>query len=513
MKRIIKFPLIMSNGKELRTIDELRENFNLEKVVEYYIEGKLKTWLQHRNYIEELSQLEELQYCDNRNEIPVMLCKIFNVEQSIDLNISEIERRKSRLSILKSFSDDEELEEKIEFIAFTQEELEKKLLNGDLFNVVSDKNQAQRREVYLCGEIFTVSDKFKNITYVGVNNPLVELKCDEQFHVEENNIAFIDLNLKNKSIIATSINLNHTTASSEWTWVNDIRISKEIAKEKKWYVFLKGDGRTKKLYCKQSGKSEEFIVSDNVLEFVFVEKWIFYVTSMGGYDDRLFRVQAGSTEKELILETYSIEGLTFKGEWIFFKGKDCCLNRVKCDGNDVQIISSLINENFIVTDEWIFYENKLGSGPLYRMKHDGSEKICVSNEVIDFKSDNDWLFFAEHIDGTSSGTHILYKMRFDGSGKVKVYDPGKFMHGFELAGDWIIYQIDKGWYSEGTQLYKVRKDGFGNKFIVDIGDDGPCSMTSFSVKDNWIFYEYGYGFKKKKFKIRLDGSEKQVNRD
>ena len=39
----IKFPLEMRNGVQVRNITELRENFDAEKVVGYFLEGKLKT--------------------------------------------------------------------------------------------------------------------------------------------------------------------------------------------------------------------------------------------------------------------------------------------------------------------------------------------------------------------------------------------------------------------------------------------------------------------------------------
>lgn len=205
MKRVIKFPLIMSNGKEVRTIDELRENFELEKITEYYLEGKLKIWLQHRNYLNELSNFEILESCDNRNEVPPMLCKIFGVEQSINLNISEMERRKNRISILKGFSDDEEWENKLEFIAFTQEELEKKLLSGDLFNTFDEQMKLQRKEVYLCGDIFTVSDKFKNITYAGVNIPTINILSDLIFEAEANDIRFKNVKITSDKKISLKI--------------------------------------------------------------------------------------------------------------------------------------------------------------------------------------------------------------------------------------------------------------------------------------------------------------------
>ncbi len=43
MARKVKFPLIMSNGSDVRTIDELKESFDLESVLGYYANGKLVT--------------------------------------------------------------------------------------------------------------------------------------------------------------------------------------------------------------------------------------------------------------------------------------------------------------------------------------------------------------------------------------------------------------------------------------------------------------------------------------
>ena len=45
MARIIRFPLKMKNGAEIRTLDELKENFDLESVLGYFTDGKLATWL------------------------------------------------------------------------------------------------------------------------------------------------------------------------------------------------------------------------------------------------------------------------------------------------------------------------------------------------------------------------------------------------------------------------------------------------------------------------------------
>ena len=48
MARKIRFPLKMKNGAEVRTLDELKENFDLESVLGYFADGKLSTWLADR---------------------------------------------------------------------------------------------------------------------------------------------------------------------------------------------------------------------------------------------------------------------------------------------------------------------------------------------------------------------------------------------------------------------------------------------------------------------------------
>ena len=44
----VKFPLIMSDGTPVRTIEELREHFDLEAVLGYYSNGRLIKWLEDR---------------------------------------------------------------------------------------------------------------------------------------------------------------------------------------------------------------------------------------------------------------------------------------------------------------------------------------------------------------------------------------------------------------------------------------------------------------------------------
>lgn len=54
----IKFPLKMKNDIEVRDLEGLKENFDIKKVVGYFLDGKLLKWLEARYYEEELEKYQ-----------------------------------------------------------------------------------------------------------------------------------------------------------------------------------------------------------------------------------------------------------------------------------------------------------------------------------------------------------------------------------------------------------------------------------------------------------------------
>ena len=56
----MKFALEMKDGVRVRTLQELRDNFDLNHITEYFLNGKLETWLEDRYYDEELEQIRKL---------------------------------------------------------------------------------------------------------------------------------------------------------------------------------------------------------------------------------------------------------------------------------------------------------------------------------------------------------------------------------------------------------------------------------------------------------------------
>ena len=96
----VKIPLTMGNGIKVRNMEEFKNNFDIEKVIEHFISGKLKKWLSDRYYEEEYEAVCKLEKSDC--DLADKLCEIFGVEKGdndaqgdndIHININTIENR------------------------------------------------------------------------------------------------------------------------------------------------------------------------------------------------------------------------------------------------------------------------------------------------------------------------------------------------------------------------------------------------------------------------------------
>ncbi|MGG6432395.1 hypothetical protein ACPF7I_03825 [Anoxybacillus sp. D401a] len=185
LKRSIKFPLIMKSGAKVRTIEELRANFDLESVMELFFDGRLKVWLEQRFYKNELEQLERIKDIpiEEAETIAKRLFEIFNIPFSEDhLDVNYIIKKRQKIEMLKQFTNEQI--ENVDQVATSQEELCKILENSVLNNETT---------VYLLGDIFEVSDKYSHVQYIGLNNPKVKLLCEGTFNAKQKDISFANL--------------------------------------------------------------------------------------------------------------------------------------------------------------------------------------------------------------------------------------------------------------------------------------------------------------------------------
>ena len=182
MVKKIKFPLEMADGVQVRTLEELKEHFNLENTLGYYVNGKLMIWLTDRYYENEANQIREL-----NNKLPnfvSQLCRILGVETQFDelVDLETVANRNAKIAKLKQFTDDDKIISRINSVAFNQE---------DLVDLLDD----EAKLIYLCGESFTIPLTQENISYIGIQSPLAIIisKVPVDFaakHITFQNVGF-----------------------------------------------------------------------------------------------------------------------------------------------------------------------------------------------------------------------------------------------------------------------------------------------------------------------------------
>jgi len=92
MAKKIKFPLILKNDAQVRTLEELQENFEFDRIYDYFVSGKLVTWLNDRYYEGESEQIGCLTGEEDSNSIAFSM---FTVSKTKALPSSETARTTS----------------------------------------------------------------------------------------------------------------------------------------------------------------------------------------------------------------------------------------------------------------------------------------------------------------------------------------------------------------------------------------------------------------------------------
>jgi hypothetical protein len=153
MAKKVKLPLIMADGVQVRTLEALKESFDVERIVGYFLEGKLQTWLEDRYYEDEAEAVVALSK-DNA-QLGKKLSEIFGVEytETEAVDVEEIAWRNDRLAKLKQLTDDDEIIKNIDSVAFNQEEL------ADLY-------EEGVENIYLGEGDFTIPKSKQDLEYI-----------------------------------------------------------------------------------------------------------------------------------------------------------------------------------------------------------------------------------------------------------------------------------------------------------------------------------------------------------
>lgn len=177
MQRRIKFPLVLKDEQQARTMEELQEHFDLEKIYEYFRNGKLAVWLEDRYYDDEAQQIKELDPQDSG--LKNRLCHIFSIEYTEEdtIDLERVEERRRKRELLKQYTDDDAVLEKAGQAAFNQEEL-------------SDLLDEGVREIYLCDNRFAVPVKVRDCKYTGIYGAVIEVRSREDISFDDLGIVF-----------------------------------------------------------------------------------------------------------------------------------------------------------------------------------------------------------------------------------------------------------------------------------------------------------------------------------
>ena len=157
MRKKIKLPLEMADGVKVRTLDELKDNWSLEKVVENYLNGRLATWLNDRYYTELAEQVSALAEVQDNTALQKELCRIFDVDfaDEEDIDVDAVNERNRKLDVLRQHTADDAVLKNVDSVAFDQEEL------GDILD-------AGENIIYLLNNTFSIPLSVKNKKYIGV---------------------------------------------------------------------------------------------------------------------------------------------------------------------------------------------------------------------------------------------------------------------------------------------------------------------------------------------------------
>lgn len=175
MAKKVRFPLEMDGGIEVRDIESLREKFSLQRVMGYFENGKLVTWLRDRYANDMADQLEALNEDDS--ELARKICEALGVsyDESYQEDIEEIAERNRRLTLLKQYTTESEYLDNVDRVAFEQD---------DVYDLLDEDADV----IYLCGEKFSIPLAVHGKKYIGINFPKVVIDSNEIVDFETRNI-------------------------------------------------------------------------------------------------------------------------------------------------------------------------------------------------------------------------------------------------------------------------------------------------------------------------------------
>ena len=186
MARKIKFALEMADGTLVSNLEDLQKhiknNDDVKKLVEYFLDGRLEKWLLDRYYEGEAKKLQSVDKDDP--DFTCKLCKAIGADYtpSEPVNVALIEHEMRIRKALEEVTSDSKIIANAGCTASTKSELDFLIKNG-------------KKTIYLWGDSFKLP-LVHNISYIGIlGNPLVDIDFVDLDSFKSYSIKFENLNL------------------------------------------------------------------------------------------------------------------------------------------------------------------------------------------------------------------------------------------------------------------------------------------------------------------------------
>lgn len=193
MAKKIKFALKMKDGAEVRDIESLREHFDADTVVGYFLDGRLLTWLGNFYYDTEADLVEKLD--KNDGQLKKKLCEIFDVEYEDDgeFDVELAAKRREKLEKLKQYTADEKILALVDNVAFDRNDMVE-LLDEDVDTIV------------LVDGTYRIPLREHNKKYIGVGNVVAEINSKEVVDFDEIGIKFENIRFDDEYAALLNVN-------------------------------------------------------------------------------------------------------------------------------------------------------------------------------------------------------------------------------------------------------------------------------------------------------------------
>lgn len=188
------------NNTEIHSLEELRQNFDLNQVVTAFLDCSLEKWLANCFYEKQADQVRSLDHAIG-TDIECELCRILGVDYVASGFLTEEQHAiyERKCHIIQQHSDDPKWLEHALDTATNQAELAEFLHNN-------------KHRIYLCGASFNVPIRISGVHYIGIGNPKMEAAFTEEQY-RRAGITFEGIDLP-KEITKESISVAEQAAAA-----------------------------------------------------------------------------------------------------------------------------------------------------------------------------------------------------------------------------------------------------------------------------------------------------------